>query len=237
MARRRMVCIEIVGDDEFLDMPATSQLLYFHLCVRADDDGFCANYKSVMKLINAHTDDLKILIAKRYVLEAHNQVILIKHWWLHNTIRKDVYKPSTQLRHNPDLYLDENNSYTFEKTNKNYLKIRGIFLGKEEVETPLCYSSVTEPLTERYRKLDKNRLDKIKLDKNILNKGDDEEEEEEKDCTSIIEDKKFIIPEKWTAEETSKALRLKIKKENGEKLTLDEENFLKAFESYENELF
>lgn len=236
MARRRMVCIEIVGDDEFLDMPATSQLLYFHLCVRADDDGFCANYKSVMKLINAHTDDLKILIAKRYVLEAHNQVILIKHWWLHNTIRKDVYKPSTQLRHNPDLYLDENNAYTFEKTNKNYLKIRGIFLGKEEVETPLCYSSVTEPLTERYRKLDKNRLDKIKLDKNIIDKRDDEEEEEDID-TPIIDETNLAIPEKWNAKETSQALKLKIKKENNETLTIDEENFLSAFENYEKELF
>ena len=83
-----MFSMKIVDSDAFLDMPMTTQCLYFHLNMRADDDGFVGNPKRIQRLIGASDDDLKLLIAKRFVLCFDSGVIVIKHWSMHNTIRK-----------------------------------------------------------------------------------------------------------------------------------------------------
>ena len=94
MAERRMFAKTIVDSDAFLDMPLSSQALYFHLSMRADDDGFVNNPKKIQRMIGCSDDDLKLLIAKRFVLIFDSGVIVIKHWRLHNTLRKDRYKPT-----------------------------------------------------------------------------------------------------------------------------------------------
>ena len=94
MADRRMFTQKIIDSDAFLDMPMSSQALYFHLNMRADDDGFINNPKKVLRMIGASEDDLKLLIAKRFVLAFENGVIVIKHWRMHNLIRKDRYHPT-----------------------------------------------------------------------------------------------------------------------------------------------
>ena len=119
MAIRRMISLEIIDSDSFLDMPSSSQNLYFHIIARSDDDGFCDKPLKIMKICNTGLDDLKLLIAKKFLLECPNGVVVVKHWWLLNTKRKDRYKPSNYLKDNV-LYLDENNAYTKEPTNKPY---------------------------------------------------------------------------------------------------------------------
>ena len=113
MAIRRMISLEIIDSDAFLDMPSSSQNLYFHIIGRADDDGFCDSPRKVLKICGSSNDDLRLLIAKKFLLECPNGVVVVKHWWLMNTKRKDRYKPSNYLKDNK-LYLDENNAYTFE---------------------------------------------------------------------------------------------------------------------------
>lgn len=119
MANRRCISLEIVDSDAFLEMPSSSQNLYFHLTARSDDDGFCNCPTKIMKIVGASTDDLKLLIAKRFLLECPNGVVLVKHWWIHNTRRKDRYKPSNYLK-DVQLFLDENKAYTFEQTDVEY---------------------------------------------------------------------------------------------------------------------
>ena len=94
MADKRMFSLKIVDSDLFLDMPLSSQCLYFHLSMRADDDGFVNNPKKIIKIIGANEDDLKILIAKGFVIVFEQGIIVIIHWKINNFIRKDRYKPT-----------------------------------------------------------------------------------------------------------------------------------------------
>ena len=112
MAERRMFAKTIVDSDAFLDMPLSTQALYFHLSMRADDDGFVNNPKKIQRMINASEDDLKLLITKRFVLVFDNGVIVIKHWRLHNTLRKDRYKPTIYQEEFKQLRLKEDGGYT-----------------------------------------------------------------------------------------------------------------------------
>lgn len=96
MAERRMMAKSIIKSDQFLDMPATTQNLYFHMLLDADDDGFVNAPKSIMRIVGAKEDDMKLLIAKQFVIGFGSGVIVIKHWKIHNYIQSDRYKPSIQ---------------------------------------------------------------------------------------------------------------------------------------------
>lgn len=112
MAQRRMFSLQVVDTDAFLDMGQGSQLLYFHLAMRADDDGFLSNPKKVAKMIGASEDDMKVLLAKRFVIGFESGVVVIKHWRMHNYIRKDTYNETNYLEEKSTLQVKENGSYT-----------------------------------------------------------------------------------------------------------------------------
>lgn len=118
MAQRRMFSPQIIDSDAFLDMPTSAQSLYFHLGMRADDDGFVGNPKRIMKTVGGNEDDLKILIGKRFVLVFETGVIVIKHWRINNLVRKDWYKETVYLEEKNQLRIKENGSYT-ELVNEN----------------------------------------------------------------------------------------------------------------------
>ena len=112
MANKRMFTMKIVDSDAFLDMPLSTQCLYFHLNMRADDDGFVGNAKRVMKVIGASDDDLKLLIAKRFVLCFEDGVIVIKHWRMHNTLSQGRYHETQYLDEKSLLKIKDNGSYS-----------------------------------------------------------------------------------------------------------------------------
>ena len=112
MAERRMFTQKIVDSDAFLDMPLSTQSLYFHLNMRADDDGFVNNPKKIQRMIGASEDDLKLLIAKRFILAFENGVIVIKHWRMHNLLRKDRYTQTQYVEQLDRLEVKENGAYT-----------------------------------------------------------------------------------------------------------------------------
>lgn len=115
MAERRMFAVKIVDSDAFLDMPLSTQALYFHLNMRADDDGFLNNPKRIQKLIGCADDDFKLLLAKRFILMFESGVIVIKHWKLHNYIRKDRYSPTLYQEEKQLISEKANGSYTDKK--------------------------------------------------------------------------------------------------------------------------
>lgn len=115
MAQRRMFSLSVVDSDAFLDLPLSTQALYFHLNMRADDDGFIGNPKKIARLIGSSEDDLKLLIMKRFIIVFDDGVIVIKHWRMHNTIRKDRYTRTTYIEDLNALHIKENGSYTFDE--------------------------------------------------------------------------------------------------------------------------
>jgi len=148
MADKRMFTKKITESDAFLEMPLSSQCLYFHLNMSADDDGFVNAPRRVMKFIGASDDDLKLLITKRFVLVFESGVIVIKHWRMHNTIRADRYHPTDYEDEFKQLRLKDNNSYQF-------------ISAKNDDDDKLATKwQPNGNQTETEIRLDKNRLDK-----------------------------------------------------------------------------
>jgi hypothetical protein len=112
MAERRMFAKTIIDSDAFLDMPLSTQSLYFHLSMRADDDGFINNTKKIQRMIGCNDDDLKVLLAKKFIIPFESGVCVIKHWKIHNLIQKDRYKPTVYEDEMSKLSLKNNNVYT-----------------------------------------------------------------------------------------------------------------------------
>lgn len=112
MAERRMFAKTIIDSDAFLDMPLSTQALYFHLSMRADDDGFINNPKKIQRMIGASDDDCKLLLLKRFIISFESGVIVIKHWKVHNYIRNDRYKPTIYKEEKACLVEKENKAYT-----------------------------------------------------------------------------------------------------------------------------
>jgi len=114
MAERRMFAKTIIDSDAFLDMPQSTQLLYFHLSMRADDDGFINKPKSIMREVGCKDDDLKILAVKKFIIPFDSGVVVIKHWKIHNYIAKDRYNQTKYKNELSMLNLDENNAYSLQ---------------------------------------------------------------------------------------------------------------------------
>ena len=149
MAERRMFAKTIVLSDAFLDMPMSARCLYFTLGMLADDDGFINAPRSIMRQCGASDDDMKLLLAKKFVLAFESGVIVIKHWRMNNYLQKDRYTETKYKDEKALLFLDENNAYT---TN----------------ETMYTQSMYTQ-----------DRLGKVRIDKDSIGKDIEECEEEE----------------------------------------------------------
>lgn len=116
MAQKRMLSMNIIDTDMFIQMPISARLLYYDFCMRADDDGFIDSPTKIMKMIGCTEDDLKILIAKNYLIPFKNKVCVIRHWLIHNTIRKDRYNPTIHLEERNQLAIN-NKIYDFQEKN------------------------------------------------------------------------------------------------------------------------
>lgn len=116
MAERRMFAKTIIDSDTFLDMPLSTQALYFHLSMRADDDGFINNPKKIQRMIGASEDDLKLLIAKNFIIPFESGVVVIKHWKIHNYIQRDRYKETIYTEEKAQLVAEENRTYALMDT-------------------------------------------------------------------------------------------------------------------------
>lgn len=138
MAKKRMFSIDIVGSDAFLDLPYSAQCLYFQLSMRADDDGFVGNPKTIQRIAGTKASDLELLVKNRFLLQFPSGVVVIKHWKINNQIQKDRYTPTVYTEEYQSLYIKDNKAYT-------------------EMDKG-CIQSVSEMDTQI--SIDKNRLDK-----------------------------------------------------------------------------
>ena len=111
MAEKRMFAKTVVTSDDFLDLPHSARSLYFTLGVSADDDGFVNAPKAIMRQTGNTAKDLKALIDSRFLIQFASGVVLIRHWYLHNTIKKDRYKPTACTDEKQTVRLDEEKIY------------------------------------------------------------------------------------------------------------------------------
>lgn len=132
MAERRMFAKKIIDSDAFLDMPLSTQSLYFHLSMRADDEGFINNPKRIQRMIGASDDDCKLLIAKGFILVFETGVIVIKHWKIHNYIQKDRFKPTICLEEKREIVTEEDGTYT-QCTRNGYALDTQVRIGKVSI--------------------------------------------------------------------------------------------------------
>ncbi len=117
MAERRMFAKKVIDSDLFLEMPLATQALYFHLAMRADDDGFVNNPKKIVRMIGADETSLKILISNSFLIPFNTGIVVISHWKLHNYISRDRYKPTIYQDEKSNLKLQNNGVYEILYTN------------------------------------------------------------------------------------------------------------------------
>ena len=112
MANRRMFSLDVVDTDTFLDMPCSARLLYYDLGMRADDDGFLADAKKILRFTGASKDDLNVLIARGFVIAFETGVVVIRHWRVNNQIRKDRYTPTRCISESGQLRTEKTGIYS-----------------------------------------------------------------------------------------------------------------------------
>ncbi len=158
MAERRMFAKTIIDSDAFIDMPLSTQALYFHLGMRADDDGFINNPKKIVRMIGASEDDYRLLVAKRFVIAFESGIIVIKHWKIHNYIRGDRKK---------DTLYPEEMAMLAEKDNGAYILI------EDDVcqLTDKCQASDGQVTDKCQHRLGEYRVSKVNLGKLRLAEG------------------------------------------------------------------
>ena len=178
MAEKRMMSKSIIETDKFMDMPMSAQCLYFHLLLRADDDGFIVSPKRTMRSIGCTDDDMKILIAKSYVLAFESGVIVVKHWRIHNYVKRDRYKQSS-IPESKLIMLDENREYQYLEPKRNQSgtslepkrskeEHEGYSEDHEEYDKINTFNGAEPNWNQTGTKMEPkwfHRLDKIRLDK------------------------------------------------------------------------
>ena len=213
MANRRCFSKDIVCSDDFYDLPISSQALYFHLGMQADDRGYINNARTIIKIIGSSSGDLEALIQKKFVLVRNNNLILIKGWRINNSIQPSRLVETHYTEDLKTLFFDENNSYTENITNTPCQQ----FVDK----TPTICQQNVDNLSTQYN-LSKDNLSKDNLSKENVIK----ESEMSVDTEKPIEN---VSIKGWTQEKVSQALNLKFLKECNYKLTDEEEQLLKEF--------
>lgn len=186
-----MFSMKIVDTDAFLEMPQSSQLLYFHLAMRADDDGFISNPRRIMKMIGSNDDDFKVLLLKRFLLNFESGVCVIKHWLIHNLVRGDRYTPTQYIREKQMLIIDD-------KTKKYSLN------NGSQLVIPNDNQRMTQD------RLGEDSIDKIKEEKDIYGEFENvklKKEEHQKLVENIGENNTKVIIEELSSYMASKGKR------------------------------
>ena len=111
MAQKRMFSLSVIDTDRFLDMSASAQALYFHLGMHGDDDGFVSAPRKIARAAGCNDDDLRLLIAKNFVIPFESGVVVITDWNINNTLKNDRYHETVYLQEKSKLCIDSNGRY------------------------------------------------------------------------------------------------------------------------------
>ena len=206
MANKRMFTMKIVDTDAFLDMPLSTQCLYFHLNMRADDDGFLNNAKKVMKIIGANQNDYDLLVAKSFVIQFDDGICVIKHWRINNYLRKDRYTET--------IYQEEKAMLTIQPNGRYSLKDSSCEIDDLPLGIPVCNQSDTQ-----------NRIDKNREEKNSIYSA--EKLHDEQSLDDFFESIWKLYPIKKGKGQVSKTKKKALQRIGYEQISRCVERFLK----------
>lgn len=164
MAERRMISKKVVDTDLFLDMPISTRLLYYDLSVRADDDGFVASPKRITRMVGCSEDDLKLLVAKGYLIPFESGVCVIRDWKVHNYIPKDRYHETDYRKEKSMLIESETGAYSLNCQNTTCLCDLSAPVYNPDT---VCIQEVSSAGYKQYPEVS---LGKDKLDKDRINR-------------------------------------------------------------------
>ncbi|MGT2800676.1 DnaD domain protein [Streptococcus marmotae] len=164
MAQKRMFNKTITNSDKFLELPLSTQALYFHLNMNADDDGFIDNAKTIKRMIGASDLDLKMLVEQNFLILFNSGIIVVKDWRIHNTIRNDRYNKTVYAEEFKQLQIAESKEYQGFEESGNRL-------------ATVWKPSGTQLATQK--RIEENRIDKNRLD-------EDREEKDRVDTPSLV---------------------------------------------------
>lgn len=179
MANRRMFSMKVIDTDAFCEMPPSTQNLYFHIGMRADDDGFYASTRGLMLKINSSPDDLKLLIAKGFLLDRGDGVYVVKHWKMNNYLQKDRYQPTEYEEKAVGLFMKKDGSYTLHEE-------KGVQSLLPKGKDPM-YTKVIQDVH-----IGKDSIGKVSIVKDSLEKERIDYPEEKE-----IEESSISIPANW----------------------------------------
>ena len=148
MASRRMFNLDIIDTDLFIEMPQSSRLLYYELCMRADDDGFVSSPKKIQRVVGCSDDDFKVLITKKFIIPFETGVVVIRHWKIHNYIQKDRYKETLYSEEKRLLSQEENGAYKLMDTSC----IQNGYTDKDSIE--LVKDSIDNNIKENIKEIE-----------------------------------------------------------------------------------
>lgn len=111
MAQKRMFSLAVIDTDRFQEMPLSSQALYFHLGMHGDDDGFVSSPRKIARAAGANEDDIKLLIAKGFIIPFESGVVVIRDWRINNNLRNDRYHETIYLKEKARLTCNEAGAY------------------------------------------------------------------------------------------------------------------------------
>lgn len=248
MAERRMFAKTIIDSDMFLDMPLSAQALYFHLSMRADDDGFLNNSQKIIRMINASKNDFDMLLIKKFIIQFDDGVCVIKHWRIHNYIRNDRYKPTMYQEQAKCLTVNSNKSYSLVVENE---------AERDSYNSSVSYNGIPDAdQMDTQERLGKDRLDKNRTGKGSRDKGikennsshilsfRDEASAEENICyenssksalSKIISDKELAdIILKWNSINVSRIITIKNNRLKALNSRINEYGIDKIFEAIGN---
>lgn len=166
MGKRRMFSLDVIDTDLFIEMPQSSRLLYYELCMRADDDGFVSSPKKIMKMVGCGEDDFKVLITKQFILPFDTGIIVIRHWKIHNYIQKDRYKETLYTKQKQQLIQEKNGVYELKSESLDTDFIQDgytgkVSIGKVNIENNNTYAQNFELFWKAYpKKRDKGNAEK-----------------------------------------------------------------------------
>lgn len=168
---------KITESDAFLDMPKSTQCLYFHLNMNADDDGFINNPKKIQRMIGCGDDDMRLLITKSFIIPFESGVVVIKHWLMHNLIRKDRYTETDYVEEKNMLKVKKSSAYTLRELSEE----KPLELGFEEHGNQMatkCQPNDNQMATVGIPRIGKDRIGKVSIVK--------EKDKKEKTFASLI---------------------------------------------------
>ena len=169
MANKRMFSNTITDSDAFMSMPLSTQALYFHYGMKADDEGFVGNPMGIVRMVAASPDDYKLLKAKGFIIEFESGVIVITHWKQNNYLQNDRVKPTLYKAERSLLVQDKNGVYML-KSSVEVSCIQNVY----NLDTN-CIQNVSKMDTNCIHSIDKNSIEENSIEENIIEESSIEE--------------------------------------------------------------